>query len=226
NAGLKERSVPAQPTSPEPEETVQPAENSYVEPDHKTADIELEEEIQSVLREALHSQPGETHEDVDESVSDQWQVKEETHGETFEAPARDDMLREFEPEIPEAYETPDSVQKDADLMVDDVGAVESESYEIPALDDYVADLEERVSDPDTPGDSEIMPEEAMEHYAEDRVHDDYSEDQEEMNEEFDIAKDLPGIESKQTEDDVVIEPEESEKPVKPEDYSDDVQVDT
>ncbi|XP_077639564.1 aspartyl/asparaginyl beta-hydroxylase isoform X5 [Lonchura striata] len=154
--GLKERSVPAQPTSPESEETVQPAEKSYVEPDHKTADIELEEEIQSVLREALHSQP------------------------------------------------------DADPMVDDVGAVESESYEIPALDDYVADLEERVSDPDTPGDSEIMPEDAMEHYKEDRVHEDYSEDQ--------------GIESKPTEDDVVIEPEESEKPVKPEDYSDDVQV--
>ncbi|XP_041569848.2 aspartyl/asparaginyl beta-hydroxylase isoform X3 [Taeniopygia guttata] len=221
--GLKERSVPAQPTSPESEETVQPAEKSYVEPDHKTADIELEEEIQSVLREALHSQPGERHEDVDESVSDQWQVKEETHGETFEAPATDDMLREFEPEIPEAYETPDSVQKDTDPMVDDVGAVESESYEIPALDDYVADLEERVSDPDTPGDSEIMPEDAMEHYEEDRVHEDYSEDQEPKHEKQTETQDT-GIESKPTEDDVVIEPEKSEKPVKPEDYSDDVQV--
>ncbi|XP_053859073.1 aspartyl/asparaginyl beta-hydroxylase isoform X3 [Vidua macroura] len=236
--GLKERSVPAQPTSPESEENVQPAEKSYVESEHKTADIELEEEIQSVLHEALHSQPGERHEDVDESVSDQWQVKEEIHGETFEAPA-DDMLREFETEIPEAYGTPDSVQKDADPMVDDAGAVESESYEIPALDDYVADLEERVSDPDTPGDSEIMPEDPMEHYAEDRVHEDYSEDQaiedlpkrvneatgpEEINEDFGMAKDLSGIEDKQIEDDVAIEPEESEKPVKAEDYSDDVQV--
>nr|XP_041569848.1 aspartyl/asparaginyl beta-hydroxylase isoform X1 [Taeniopygia guttata] len=191
--------------------------------DHKTADIELEEEIQSVLREALHSQPGERHEDVDESVSDQWQVKEETHGETFEAPATDDMLREFEPEIPEAYETPDSDQKDTDPMVDDVGAVESESYEIPALDDYVADLEERVSDPDTPGDSEIMPEDAMKHYEEDRVHEDYSEDQEPKHEKQTETQDT-GIESKPTEDDVVIEPEESETPVKPEDYSDDVQV--
>ncbi|XP_041268744.1 aspartyl/asparaginyl beta-hydroxylase isoform X2 [Onychostruthus taczanowskii] len=207
--GLKERSVPAQPT-PESEEPVQSAEKSYVESEHKTADIELEEEIQSVLHEALHSHPGERHEDVDESESDQWQVKEETHGETFEAPATDDMLREFETEIPEAYETPDSVQKDADPVVEDTGAVESEPYEIPALDDYVADMEERVSDPDTPGDSEIMPEDTMELYAEDRVHEDYSEDQ--------------GIESKQTEDDVAIEPEESEKPVKAEDYSDDVQV--
>ncbi|KAL9868994.1 aspartyl/asparaginyl beta-hydroxylase isoform 4-T4 [Geothlypis trichas] len=181
--GLKERSVPAQPASPESEETVQPAEKSYVESEHKAADIELEEEIQSVLHEALHSHP------------------------------------------------------DADPMVEDIGAVESESYEIPALDDYVADLEERVSDPDTPGDSEIMPEDAVEHYAEDRVHEDYSEDQEpkhekqtetqdteEINEDFDIAKDLSGIESKQTENDVAIEPEESEKPVKAEDYADDVQV--
>ncbi|KAF4803191.1 Aspartyl/asparaginyl beta-hydroxylase [Turdus rufiventris] len=166
----------------------------------------------------------EGHEDVDESVSDQWQVKEEIHGETFETPAKDDILREFENEIPEVYETPDSVQKDADPVVDDVGAVESEPYEIPALDDYVADLEERVSDPDTPGDSEVMPEEAVEDYAEDRMHEDYSEDQEEISEDFDIPKDLSGIESKQTEDDVAIEPEESETPVKAEDYSDDVQV--
>ncbi|KAL9868996.1 aspartyl/asparaginyl beta-hydroxylase isoform 6-T6 [Geothlypis trichas] len=223
--GLKERSVPAQPASPESEETVQPAEKSYVESEHKAADIELEEEIQSVLHEALHSHPGERHEDVDESVSDQWQAKEEIHGETFEAPATDDILREFETEISEAYETPDSVQKDADPMVEDIGAVESESYEIPALDDYVADLEERVSDPDTPGDSEIMPEDAVEHYAEDRVHEDYSEDQEPKHEKQTETQDT-GIESKQTENDVAIEPEESEKPVKAEDYADDVQVDT
>ncbi|XP_050827112.1 aspartyl/asparaginyl beta-hydroxylase isoform X7 [Serinus canaria] len=177
--GLKERSVPAQPASPESEENVQPAETSYVESEHKTADIELEEEIQSVLHEALHSHP------------------------------------------------------DADPMVEDVGAVESESYEIPALDDYVADLEETVSNPDTPGNSETMPEDAVEHYTEDRVHEVYSEDQEkqtetqdteEINEDFDVAKDLSGIESKQTEDDMAIEPEESEKPVKAGDYSDDVQV--
>ncbi|XP_039922269.1 aspartyl/asparaginyl beta-hydroxylase isoform X8 [Hirundo rustica] len=167
--GLKERSVPAQPTSPESEESDQPAEKSYVESEHKTADVELEEEIQSVLHEDLQS------------------------------------------------------QLDADSMVDDVGAVESESYEIPALDDYVADLEERVSDPDTPGDSEVMPEDAVEHYAEDRVHEDYSEDQEPKHEKQIETQDT-GVESKQTEDDVVIEPEESEKPVKAEDHSNDVQV--
>ncbi|KFW72790.1 Aspartyl/asparaginyl beta-hydroxylase, partial [Pygoscelis adeliae] len=63
--GLKERSVPAQPSSPESEETIQPAEKSYVE-------SELEEEIQSVLHEALHSQPVsyEYDTDVEKTVSD------------------------------------------------------------------------------------------------------------------------------------------------------------
>lgn len=54
---------------------------------------------------------GERHEDVVESINDQWQVKEEIHGETLEAPTTDDLLRELENEMPEAYETPASVQK-------------------------------------------------------------------------------------------------------------------
>ncbi|KFR13228.1 Aspartyl/asparaginyl beta-hydroxylase, partial [Opisthocomus hoazin] len=63
--GLKERSVPAQPASPESEETIQPAEKAYVK-------SELEEEIQSVLHEALHSQPVSYDYDVDveKTVSD------------------------------------------------------------------------------------------------------------------------------------------------------------
>ncbi|KFQ69718.1 Aspartyl/asparaginyl beta-hydroxylase, partial [Phaethon lepturus] len=62
---LKERSVPAQPASPESEETIQPAEKAYVK-------SELEEEIQSVLHEALHSQPVSYEYDVDveKTVSD------------------------------------------------------------------------------------------------------------------------------------------------------------
>ncbi|XP_071410563.1 aspartyl/asparaginyl beta-hydroxylase isoform X9 [Pithys albifrons albifrons] len=248
--GLKERSVPAQPTPPESEETVQPAEKSYVESEHKTGDVELEEEIQSVLHEALHSQPGERHEDVDESISDQWQVKEEIHGETFEAPAADDMLRELQNEIPEAYETSDSVQKDAGLLADDLEAVESEPYEVSDLDNYDVSMEERVSDPEAPGDSDVVLEDAVEHYTEGRVHGNYNQDQEpkhekqtetqdtavedlpeevneavepdEITEDFDIAKDV-SVENKQSEDDVVIKPEESEMHVQAEDYSNDAQ---
>ncbi|XP_063183014.1 aspartyl/asparaginyl beta-hydroxylase isoform X12 [Chroicocephalus ridibundus] len=204
--GLKERSVPAQPPSQDSEETIQPAEKSYVESELKNADVELEEEIQSVLHEALHSQPGEKHEDVDESINDQWQAKEEIHGETFEAPAADDLLRELENEMPEAYETPDSVQKDADLLVDDLGAVESEPYEAPVSYEYDMDVEKTVTDPEAPGDSELMLEDATEHYTDDGVHGDYNEDH---------------VEGKHTEDVVATEPEESEMPAQAEDYSND-----
>ncbi|XP_063183008.1 aspartyl/asparaginyl beta-hydroxylase isoform X6 [Chroicocephalus ridibundus] len=226
--GLKERSVPAQPPSQDSEETIQPAEKSYVESELKNADVELEEEIQSVLHEALHSQPGEKHEDVDESINDQWQAKEEIHGETFEAPAADDLLRELENEMPEAYETPDSVQK--------------VSYE------YDMDVEKTVTDPEAPGDSELMLEDATEHYTDDGVHGDYNEDHEpkhekqaetedtavedlpeevnevtepdEIIEDFDTDKEL-SVEGKHTEDVVATEPEESEMPAQAEDYSND-----
>ncbi|XP_063183009.1 aspartyl/asparaginyl beta-hydroxylase isoform X7 [Chroicocephalus ridibundus] len=221
--GLKERSVPAQPPSQDSEETIQPAEKSYVE-------------------------SGEKHEDVDESINDQWQAKEEIHGETFEAPAADDLLRELENEMPEAYETPDSVQKDADLLVDDLGAVESEPYEAPVSYEYDMDVEKTVTDPEAPGDSELMLEDATEHYTDDGVHGDYNEDHEpkhekqaetedtavedlpeevnevtepdEIIEDFDTDKEL-SVEGKHTEDVVATEPEESEMPAQAEDYSND-----
>ncbi|XP_014795111.1 PREDICTED: aspartyl/asparaginyl beta-hydroxylase isoform X17 [Calidris pugnax] len=177
--GLKERSVPAQPPSPDSEETIQAAEKPYVESEHKNADIELEEEVQSVLREALHSQP------------------------------------------------------DADLLADDLGAMESEPYEAPVSYDYDMDAEKTITDPEVP---------------EDTVHEDYNEDHEpkhekqtetqdtavedlpeevneamepdEIIEDFDIDKE-PSVESKHTEDVVATEPEESEIPVQAEDYSND-----
>ncbi|KAM6318623.1 aspartyl/asparaginyl beta-hydroxylase [Aegotheles albertisi] len=218
--GLKERSVPAQPTSPESEETIQPAEKSYVDSEFKNADVDLEETIQSVLHEAFPSQPGERHEDVDESVSDQWQLKEEIHGETFEPPITDELLRELENETPEDYETPVSDKKDADLLVDDLGAVEPEPDEAPVSYEYDVEVEKTVSDPEAPDDSELMLEDAMEHDTEDRVPDDYNEDHDEIIEDFDTDKELP-VESKHTEDVVTTEPEESEMPVQAEDFSND-----
>ncbi|XP_026697781.1 aspartyl/asparaginyl beta-hydroxylase isoform X4 [Athene cunicularia] len=219
--GLKERSVPAQPASPEFEETIQPAEKSYVESEHKNADVELEEESHSVLHEALHSQPGERYEDVDENINDQWQVKEEVPGETVEAPTTDDLLRELENEMPEAYETPDSVQKDADLLADDLEGIEPEPYEALVSDEYVMTVEETVSDPEAPGDSELMLEDAIEHYTEDRVHEDDNEDHEPKDEKQtetedtdevieDTDKEL-SVESNHTEDVVATEPEQSGK---------------
>ncbi|XP_010123788.1 PREDICTED: aspartyl/asparaginyl beta-hydroxylase-like, partial [Chlamydotis macqueenii] len=175
---LKERSVPAQPASPESEETIQPAEKLYVESEHKNADVELEEEIQSVLHEDLHSQPGEKHEDVDEGINDQWQAKEEIRGESFEAPTTDDLFRDLGNEVPEAHETPDSVQKDAHLLADDLGVMEPEPYEPPVSYEYDMDVEKTVSEPEAPGDSEQIIEDPVEHYTEDRVHGDYNEEHE------------------------------------------------
>ncbi|XP_049650706.1 aspartyl/asparaginyl beta-hydroxylase-like [Accipiter gentilis] len=236
--GLKERSVPAQTTSPESEETIQPAEKSYVESEHKNADVELEEEIQSVLQEALHSQPGGTHEDVDESINDQWQVKEEIHGETFEAPTTDDLFRELENEMPEAYETPDSVQKDADLLADDLRAMEPEPYEAPVSYEHDMDMEKTVSDSEAPGNSDLMLEDAREHYTEDRLHGDYNGDHEPKHEKktetqdtavedlLEEVNEATEPESKHTEDVVATEPEDSEMPVQTEDYSNDDLVGT
>ncbi|XP_071593732.1 aspartyl/asparaginyl beta-hydroxylase isoform X15 [Heliangelus exortis] len=220
--GLKERSVPAQPPSPDSEETAQPAEKSYVKSEFKSADIDLEDGIQSVLHEALHSPPGERHEDVGESRNDQWQMKEEIHGETFEAPTTDELIRELENEIPEAYETTDSIQKDADLLAEDLEAMEPEPYEAPVSYEYDVEVEKTVSYPEAPGDSELMLEDAMEHFIEDRVHDDYSEDHDQIIEDFDTGKELP-VESKLRED-VGPEPEQSETRVQAEDYSNDDRV--
>ncbi|XP_074674529.1 aspartyl/asparaginyl beta-hydroxylase isoform X2 [Strix aluco] len=212
--GLKERSVPAQPASPESEETIQPAEKSYVESEHKNADIELEEEFQSVLHEALHSQPGERHEDVVESINDQWQVKEEIPGETIEAPTTDDLLRELENEMPEAYETPDSVQKDADLLADELEVIEPEPYEALVSDEYVMTVEETVSDPEAPGDSELMLEDAIEHYTENGVPEDDNEDHEPKHEKQTETEDTAGEDLEEvneaTEPDEIIEDTDKE----------------
>ncbi|XP_064363553.1 aspartyl/asparaginyl beta-hydroxylase isoform X3 [Dromaius novaehollandiae] len=245
--GLKERSVPAQPTSPESEETIQPAEQ-FVESEHKNAEVELEEEIQSVLHEALHSQSGGRHEDVDESINDQWQVKEEIHEEAFGTPTADDLHGESENEMPEAYELPDSIQKETDVLADDLGAMEPETYEVPVSFDYDMGVENTVSEPEAPGDTELMREDAIEHHTEDRVHGDYNEEHEpkqeeetgsqdtavedvpeeinEVTEPDEVIEDLEideklSVESKHTEDKVATEPEESEMPVQVEDYSDD-----
>ncbi|KFO99618.1 Aspartyl/asparaginyl beta-hydroxylase, partial [Calypte anna] len=105
NHCLKERSVPAQPPSPDSEETAQPAEKSYVKSEFKNADMDLEDGIQSVLHEALHSPPGNAL-----TLRNHWTI-----------------YKNF-------------------------------SYE------YDVEVEKTVSYPDAPGDSELMLEDAMEHF--------------------------------------------------------------
>ncbi|XP_064026862.1 aspartyl/asparaginyl beta-hydroxylase isoform X9 [Pogoniulus pusillus] len=143
--GLKERSVPAQPASPEPEESTQPADSSYVQSEPKNADEQLEEEIQSVVEEDLHSQPGETQEGLGEGITDQWQAEEETHGETFEAPATDDLHHGLENEVPEAYEAADSVQEVSEDEMD----VEKPGSDPEAADEIIEDFDVEKEAPDS-----------------------------------------------------------------------------
>ncbi|XP_064026856.1 aspartyl/asparaginyl beta-hydroxylase isoform X3 [Pogoniulus pusillus] len=199
--GLKERSVPAQPASPEPEESTQPADSSYVQSEPKNADEQLEEEIQSVVEEDLHSQPGETQEGLGEGITDQWQAEEETHGETFEAPATDDLHHGLENEVPEAYEAADSVQE---------------------VSEDEMDVEKPGSDPEAAGDSDLTLEDAVEHdTAAEDIPEEVNEatEPDEIIEDFDVEKEAP--DSKHTEADVATGPEESEVPAPAEDYSND-----
>ncbi|XP_064026857.1 aspartyl/asparaginyl beta-hydroxylase isoform X4 [Pogoniulus pusillus] len=200
--GLKERSVPAQPASPEPEESTQPADSSYVQSEPKNADEQLEEEIQSVVEEDLHSQPGETQEGLGEGITDQWQAEEETHGETFEAPATDDLHHGLENEVPEAYEAADSVQE---------------------VSEDEMDVEKPGSDPEAAGDSDLTLEDAVEHdTAAEDIPEEVNEatEPDEIIEDFDVEKEAPA-DSKHTEADVATGPEESEVPAPAEDYSND-----
>ncbi|XP_050796745.1 aspartyl/asparaginyl beta-hydroxylase isoform X24 [Gopherus flavomarginatus] len=132
--GLKERSVPAQPTPAESEESIQPAEQSFVKSEHKNVEAELEEEIQAILHEALHSQAGERHEEgADEGLNDEHeegadeglneheegedegsnerQEKDEVYEEAFEIPTTDDLYEALEDKIPEVPEMPKPVQE-------------------------------------------------------------------------------------------------------------------
>uniref|UniRef100_A0A8C8SQP8 Aspartyl beta-hydroxylase/Triadin domain-containing protein n=1 Tax=Pelusios castaneus TaxID=367368 RepID=A0A8C8SQP8_9SAUR len=171
--GLKERSVPAQPTPAEYEESIHPAEQSFIKSEHKNVEAELEEEIQSILHEALHSQLGEKHDGVNEQAE-----KVEVHEEVFEMPPADDLYSTVEDEMPEVLETPEPVQEETDShdQAEEHGVDEPEAIEIP--DDYNMDVEEPTYEPEVPGDTELGHEDAFEHHREDAVHQDYEEEHE------------------------------------------------
>ncbi|XP_040522189.1 aspartyl/asparaginyl beta-hydroxylase isoform X11 [Gallus gallus] len=128
--GLKERSVPEQPASPVSEETIQPAEQSFTKSEHKNVDVELEEEIQPVLHDALHSQP-----DADFVADDPGA----TEPETYEVPGDSELTLEdavehyTEPEYEKETETQDTA-------VEDLPEEVHEATE-PVRDETVEDLE-------------------------------------------------------------------------------------
>ncbi|XP_065441704.1 aspartyl/asparaginyl beta-hydroxylase isoform X29 [Chrysemys picta bellii] len=190
--GLKERSVPAQPTPAESEESIQAAEQSFVTSEHKNVEAELEEEIQAILHEALHSQAGERHEEgadeglndeheegadeglndeheegADEGLNDERQ-KDEVYEEDFEIPTTDDLYEALEDEIPEVPEIPKPVQEETDShdQVEEHGVGEPEAVEIPDPYEYYMDLEEPAYESKVPDNPELAQEDAVEHHGE------------------------------------------------------------
>ncbi|CAM5089750.1 unnamed protein product [Eretmochelys imbricata] len=191
--GLKERSVPAQPTPAESEESIQPAEQSFVKSEHKNVEAELEEEIQAILHEALHSQAGERHEEgaeeglndeheegaeeglndeheegAEEGLNDARQEKDEVYQEAFEIPTTDDLYGALEDEIPEVSEILKQIQEETDNhdQVEEHGVGEPEAVEIPDPYEYYMDLEEPAHESEVPDNTELAQEDALEHHGE------------------------------------------------------------
>ncbi|XP_074843242.1 aspartyl/asparaginyl beta-hydroxylase isoform X3 [Carettochelys insculpta] len=163
--GLKERSVPAQPTPAESEESIQPVEQSFVMPEHKNVEAELREEIQSLLHDAVHSQPGEMHEeDTVEELNDEQQEKEEVHEDDFGIPTTDDLYAAVEDEVPHVSETPEPVQEGTagHDQVEEHGVGEPETVDIPDQYEHYMDIEE----PEVPDETELLLEDALEHHEE------------------------------------------------------------
>ncbi|CAM4504778.1 unnamed protein product [Caretta caretta] len=183
--GLKERSVPAQPTPAESEESIQPAEQSFVKSEHKNVEAELEEEIQAILHEALHSQAEEglndkheegaeeglndEHEEgAEERLNDARQEKDEVYQEAFEIPTTDDLYGALEDEIPEVSEILKQIQEETDNhdQVEEHGVGEPEAVEIPDPYEYYMDLEEPAYESEVPDNTELAQEDALEHHGE------------------------------------------------------------
>ncbi|XP_074981282.1 aspartyl/asparaginyl beta-hydroxylase isoform X8 [Caretta caretta] len=134
--GLKERSVPAQPTPAESEESIQPAEQSFVKSEHKNVEAELEEEIQAILHEALHSQAGERHEEgAEEGLNDKHEEGAEEglndkHEEGAEEGLNDEHEEGAEERLNDARQEKDEVYQEA--------------FEIPTTDDLYGALEDEI----------------------------------------------------------------------------------
>ncbi|XP_059580034.1 aspartyl/asparaginyl beta-hydroxylase isoform X4 [Alligator mississippiensis] len=187
--GLKERSVPAQRTPAETEESIQPSEQSFIKSEHEIGEPKVEEEIQSVLQEEYHSQFGERKEDVDEGVNDQQEDKVEIYEEVFEIPATDDIHGELEDETLEVIETTEPIQEDYQAdepdenQADEPAVQEPETVEIPVSYKHDLVLEKATNEPEVSDDIESFIEENIEYPPEDVIQEDYNEEHEPKHEE-------------------------------------------
>ncbi|KAL8182087.1 UNVERIFIED_CONTAM: hypothetical protein K2H54_042938 [Gekko kuhli] len=194
--GLKERSVLEQPTPRDAEEVIQqPTEELHIRAEHRSAEEEPEDEIQSLLREALNSQLVET-DDEHEQEGTQFQQEEntETPEDTVEVPVvEEDYDRELEDKMPDILATPESFQEE---LTSDHEVREPELDEPHDTREYDIDVEENTYEPVEPDASELTLEDVLvretEAFSEHEEQQDYVDEHEMENDDYVETQDTDG----------------------------------
>nr|XP_060631360.1 aspartyl/asparaginyl beta-hydroxylase isoform X2 [Anolis sagrei ordinatus] len=160
--GLKERSVQEQPILKDTEEVIQPAKERYTRAEHTSPDeVEPEDEIQSLLREVLESQlvKEQAGNADEENILEETNLEEDV--ERNEIPEAPTLEEDYDGEVQEAHE---SFQED---HASDYQPEEPETDDAHATYEYHAHVEEDTYQPESPDDTELNLEDALEHNTDD-----------------------------------------------------------
>ncbi|XP_053098557.1 aspartyl/asparaginyl beta-hydroxylase-like isoform X2 [Hemicordylus capensis] len=186
--GLKEKYVPEQTAPKEAEDVIQAAEQQHLKAEHRSIEVEPEDEIESLLREVLKSQL-ETDEDNVYEDTDTQEENSEMPEDTEEVPiVEEDYEGELEDKMPETLETPGSIQEEP---ASDDQPEEPEPDDIHDSYEYHTNVEENTYEPEGPDDLTL--EDALEDntdaVSEDAEQKDYVDEHELEHEDFIEAPD-------------------------------------
>uniref|UniRef100_A0ABM5GBQ4 Aspartyl/asparaginyl beta-hydroxylase isoform X3 n=1 Tax=Pogona vitticeps TaxID=103695 RepID=A0ABM5GBQ4_9SAUR len=186
--GLKEKSVPEQPTVKDTEEVIQPVEEPHVKTEHGSIlEPEPDDEIESVLHEVLDSQLEEESETDEEHAHEETNFQEDE--ENYEIPdisiVKEEYNEELRDKIPEVLERHGSLQEEP---VNDYEVEEHDVDDSPVTYEHHTHVEEDIYQPEGTDDTELTTEDALDHntetFSEDVEHQDYADEHDLENEEF------------------------------------------
>ncbi|XP_048363249.1 aspartyl/asparaginyl beta-hydroxylase isoform X2 [Sphaerodactylus townsendi] len=195
--GLKERSVLEQPTLEDAEEVIhQPADQQPIraaKEEHRSAEAEPEDEIDSLLREALNLQLGEIDEEHEETQFQQ-EENNEIPEDTVEVPAVEaDYDGEFEDKMLDILTTPESFQEESPS---DHEVREPELHESHDNHEYDTEVEENIYEPVEADAGELTLEDALVHetelFSEAEEQQDYVDEHEMENGDYVQTQDTDG----------------------------------
>lgn len=252
--GLKEKSVPEQPTVRNTEEVIQPVEEPHVRAERRSIpEPEPDDEIESALHEVLESQLEQERETDAEHIHEETHFQEnEENNEIPDVPITEEEYSEEPADtISEVLESHGSLQEDP---INDYEVEEPDVEDTPVTYEYHTHVEEGAYHPQGSDDTEFNLEDALDHNTETFPEDaEYADEHDLENEEFiealetdeepltdhddeniQDAADVPDSftehveadEIEEVEDDAAAEPHETESPVQTEDDSNDERVDT